>query len=328
MSQTIQENEMLIASRFCQKYISELGDLVVENSRLCSSVVKECEGKISHERDDISILREKLQECRNYISDNQRRIAQIPNEISDRESDSRLCEQIIDSTPIPVYTMEYDYYRERWYETIDYSETEANRRYVSIMYERIEDNECAIDRLKMEKEKCESNLRALNQMVKEIETCITQKESLISKIQENIAYLQKSLATFRGEMEREQAELKVLDGKILKGAELIHSYGTTMAKIGYKDARLGYNSNDIFSINSAGLVQEIENLRSTVNEASALISNCAKSVTLLISQLQDSITEQAKQMTVNSAMEIKKINESYAQDVEIMKKALSFLTAY
>ena len=328
MTSSIQENEMYLASQYCQKYIAELTDLLVAETRVYTAEQKNCENKILNEQNDIAKLKEKINLCNVYIDNNKTRLQQIPKEIKDLEDDIKSCEYEADNTEVPVYTWEYDSWAERSYRVVDDDATYRNERCIERMRERISDDRYAIKRLNDEIRRCEANINSLMEMINAINSCIRKKEALISKIQSNISYLQKSFSALKKEISKEQSELKVLDGKILKGAEYIHNYGMTMSKIYYKDVNLPYSNNDIFSITCSGLNQEIDMLKAATSINSNNIANCSKGVLQFTNQLQDNVSEQAKQLTVKCALEIKKINDTYISAADTMKKALAYLSAY
>ena len=302
MTSSVQENEMYLASQYCQKYIAELTDLLVSESMVLNIEIKNCESKISSELNDVEQLKGKINLCKAYLSDNTNRLHQIQRDIHDLEDDISLCEYKIDTT--------------------------SNRIYIEQMRERICDDKHTIKGLRSEARYCESNIASLYYMISEIDTCIRKKEDLISKLKTDISLLQKSFASLKNEIGREQSELKLLDGKIIKGAEFIHNYGITMARINYHGMSVPYSNNDIFSITSTGLAQEIDLLNSVIKVNSVNISNCGKGMFQYSAQLQDNVSEQAKQITVKCITEIKKINDMYISAMDTMKKALSFLSAY
>ena len=328
MNNSIQESEMYLASQFCKRISNAFTNILVMQTKIYEGEITNCNNKIQHEQKEISFLKEQIALCNQLLIQNRERIRQIPSEIKNLEEDNKNCKENIRRTEIPVYSEYYDSYYERWYTEIDEAATYENRMYVSRLEDRIEDNQKTIRFLTSEKSRCENNVSSLLTMITSINTCIGKKEELINKIKENITRLQSKFSDFKKENGSCQTEIKKLNDKIVKGAEFIHSFGSTLAKVKYKESSLSYNPKDIFTVTSESLNEEIQALTMFTTSNVASLSAFAKDIISLSSQLDDEITRQAKTISTEGAKKIQIINDDYQNNITIIKKAASFLAEY
>lgn len=328
MNNSIQENEMYLASQFCKKTSEEFTSVLLLQTKIYETEVLDCNNKIQYEKREISFLREQINLCNQLLIENRERIRQIPLEINNLEEDNKRCIENIRRTEIPVYTTYYSRFLERWCTEIDEPATYENKMHVSRMEDRIEDNKRTMGFLFSQKTRCENNVLKLLAMIRSINDCIAKKEKLISKIKNNIIKLQTGFANFKKDNSICQLETQRLNDKIVKGAELIHGFGSELAKINYKNGSVSYSQNNIFTATSETLNEEIRALSTFVSSNNALLGDLYKGTSAFDSQLEDEITRQAKEISTIEAKKIEQINDVYQNNINTLKKASAFLAEY
>ena len=95
MIASINEREMYVAHKYCLDYIKSLSEILVLLTRTFNGVINSCKSKISTEQNDIKDLENKDNLCDKLISENNKRISEIPQEISDIEDENIRYEEII-----------------------------------------------------------------------------------------------------------------------------------------------------------------------------------------------------------------------------------------
>ena len=328
MNMTIQEDDMYIASRYCNEYIAELSAFLVDKKRIADKEIKNCENKIKIEIKDIEVLKEKAILCKNVIDKNKIRIEKIPNEIKELENEIEDNIERIDSTPIPVYTYEYDYYSDRSRRVIDHDATRSNEDYIEDLKEENRHLKRRIELLNAKKQECYENINSLEMMTNNINHNISEKERLILLVRSNITLINNSVMFLNKEINKIQNEIDELNKKVLKCADLIHNYGVTLTNIFYKDNRVSYNSKDIFIVNSATIGEEIEIMKSLINTNNSNLSLFNKGINNYTGNLNDAFSNQVSMIANESVNELKKINDCYFQYSNILKKAQEFLIQY
>jgi len=329
MIMTIQEDEMYYASKYCNEYIKELTDFIVDKKRIFEKNKKECEEKINSESEDISLLKEKIDTCYNIISDNKERIKQISEEIQELEEVIDDNDYHIDNTVVTVYTSEYDKYSGEAHKVVDYERTRKNEDYIDMLSDENSDLQDSINALKREKAECFRNIKSLETMITNIGLTIEEKGKLIEKIKANITILDSSFRLLNNETANMQNELTELNKNILKCIDYIHSYGLTISNMYYKDLKNSYTSKDIFALNSETIQEEIGLLKATIEFNNEIVSKFAKEIKEFADNLSGSgFSKQVPEISSRKVLEIKKINDNYIYTLNILKKAKEFISAY
>lgn len=328
MSGSIQESEMYIASQYCKKFVKELTDVLVCETKIYDTEILNCNNKIQSEQNDIVHLKEQINLCNSLLQSNRQRLTEIPGEIETYKEDITQCKTNMSNTEYPVYRERYDKYSERWYEEKDYEATYNNGRYIVSLKSQISDDENAIRRLHDLQIRCENNIHSLTAMISNINAYISKKQNLINKIQQDIPYLQSSFNTFKKTINNLQNEIITLNRKIINGAELVHNCGSCLAQIGYKGLKCSYSDKDIVTITSDSLNQEIQLLNAVISTNVNNISLCSKGTISFGSQLQDNVTSEFQSITVKALKELNNINQNYISYEALLKKALAFIISY
>ena len=330
MRNTIQENDIRNGCSYCERMKNEIYTLISEGEKEFSLDIDICKNRLEQEKSDVLMLSNDVNKSlalidsnSSFITAHEKTVLQLNEEIKSFDSNIKL-------TPTTRKVTKKD---ENGNEISYEEQIKENILKIEKWKSQIDENKNKIIVLNGKIERNKKNISELHGIIGRLNIIIKNKNDFITDINLSINDLNNKFYNYKKTLGNCGDSLDNLRKKLSNCADYINLYGQAMKGIIYRNfknetVKVSYSSDDVISVTSDALREEIKILKRSINYTEAFLNRLSKQKSKFTDLLRDSIVDQTDEFISGSMKTIKKINDTYKETIKKLNKAERYLVEY